>query len=93
MKAALKRALLLVLGWGFVLVGIAGLFLPVLQGVLMILIGLFILSTEYVWAHHLLEKMKARYPKLAGTLEHAKHKGAEWMRRIFRREVAVEREK
>ena len=93
MKAALKRALLLVLGWVFVLVGIAGLFLPILQGVLMILIGLFILSSEYVWAHHLLQKVKARYPKLAGKAEQAKEKSAEWMRRVFRRETAVEREK
>ncbi|HSA92042.1 MAG TPA: PGPGW domain-containing protein [Terriglobales bacterium] len=93
MKAALKRALLLVLGWGFVLVGIAGLFLPILQGVLMILIGLFILSSEYVWAHHLLEKMKARYPKLAGKLEQAKDKGGEWIRRVFHKEAAAQREK
>ncbi len=92
MKAALKRALLLVLGWGFVLVGIAGLFLPVLQGVLMILIGLFILSSEYVWAHHLLQKLKGRYPKLAGKAEQAKDKSAEWMRKIFRR-GAVEEQK
>jgi uncharacterized membrane protein YbaN (DUF454 family) len=93
MKAALKRALLLVLGWGFVLVGIAGLFLPILQGVLMILIGLFILSSEYVWAHHLLQKMKARYPKLSGKLEQAKEKSTEWMRRAFRKQAVVEREK
>ena len=93
MKSALKRALLLIVGWGFVLVGIAGLFLPILQGVLMILIGLFILSSEYVWAHHLLQKVKARFPKLAGKVEQAKDKSAQWMRRLFRREPVVEKEK
>ena len=32
------------------MLGVIGLFLPLLQGVLFLLIGLFILSTEYVWA-------------------------------------------
>lgn len=73
------------LGWAFVLVGIAGLFLPVLQGVLFILIGLFILSSEYIWAHHLLEKIRRRFPRVAGQLDHAKQKGAHWLHRIFHR--------
>ena len=45
-----KRILLLIVGWAFILLGIIGLFLPVLQGVLFLLIGLMILSGEYVWA-------------------------------------------
>ena len=86
MKAAFKRAGVLVVGWAFVLVGIAGLFLPVLQGVLSILIGLFILSSEYIWAHHLLEKIRRRFPRVASQLDHAKQRGAHWLHRIFRRE-------
>ena len=46
----LKRIALLALGWLFVIFGIAGLFLPLLQGVLFLLIGLLILAKEYRWA-------------------------------------------
>ena len=40
MKTHAKRILLLMVGWSFILLGIAGLFLPILQGVLFLLIGL-----------------------------------------------------
>ena len=86
MRTAFKRAAVLVVGWAFVLVGIIGLFLPVLQGVLFILIGLFILSSEYIWAHHLLHKVRERFPRVASQLDRAREKGAHWVRRIFGRE-------
>ena len=83
MKTAFKRAAILVLGWGFLLLGIAGLFLPVLQGVLFILIGLLILSTEYIWAHHLLRRLHERYPRIGGPLERAREKSSQLLHRIF----------
>ena len=85
-NARLKRWGLLALGWGFILVGIAGLFLPVLQGILCLLIGLFILSSEYVWAHKLLGKLKARFPKIAAQFEKAKEKSEAWISRTLHRE-------
>jgi uncharacterized protein len=86
MTRAIKKALVLVVGWAFILLGIAGLFLPVLQGILFLMIGLVILSTEYVWAHHLLAKLRARFPKLAETADRAKEKAAHWVQRIYRHE-------
>ena len=86
MTRAIKKALALVVGWAFILLGIAGLFLPVLQGILFLLIGLIILSTEYVWAHHLLVKVRARFPRIADTADRAKEKAAHWLGRIYRRE-------
>jgi uncharacterized membrane protein YbaN (DUF454 family) len=77
---------LLALGWGFILAGIAGLFLPVLQGILCLLIGLFILSSEYVWAHKLLARLKARFPKIATQFEKAKAKAESWISRTVHRE-------
>jgi uncharacterized membrane protein YbaN (DUF454 family) len=74
-----KRWTLLITGWAFLLLGIAGLFLPVLQGVLFIGIGLVILSTEYVWAHNLLQKLKTRFPKFGGTLERARERAHRWI--------------
>jgi uncharacterized membrane protein YbaN (DUF454 family) len=66
-----KRWLLLLTGWGFILLGIAGLFLPILQGILFLLIGLVILSSEYVWAHRLLQKLQKRFPKVAAHVHQA----------------------
>lgn len=77
-----KRIVVLIVGWAFILLGIAGLFLPVLQGILFLLIGLIILSTEYVWAHHLLSRLKERFPGTARHAERAKERAHVWLRRI-----------
>jgi uncharacterized membrane protein YbaN (DUF454 family) len=82
MNAAVKRGAVLLAGWTFLALGIAGLFLPVLQGVLFILIGLIILSTEYVWAHHLLSKLRARFPSVAGKAEEGAQRASAWLRRF-----------
>ncbi|MGH9532917.1 MAG: PGPGW domain-containing protein [Terriglobales bacterium] len=87
MSTSLKRVLVLMVGWSFVLLGIAGLFLPILQGVLFILIGLFILSSEYVWAHHLLERLRVRYPRLSALAHRAKERAQQWMAKIGRRDT------
>lgn len=81
-KTYTKRMLVLIAGWAFILLGIVGLFLPVLQGVLFLLIGLIILSSEYVWAHRLLARLRERFPKIGRTADHAAEKAAAWLRRI-----------
>jgi uncharacterized membrane protein YbaN (DUF454 family) len=65
----LRRALELALGWAFILLGVAGIFLPILQGILFILVGLLIISRHAPWAARLLEKLKTRFPKLAKRME------------------------
>jgi uncharacterized membrane protein YbaN (DUF454 family) len=40
LQVRIKRALVLIAGWAFILLGIAGLFLPVLQGILFLLMKL-----------------------------------------------------
>jgi uncharacterized protein len=77
-----KRILTLIAGWAFILLGIVGLFLPILQGVLFLLIGLMILSSEYAWARRLLTKLRQRFPKLGRTADQAAEKAAGWLRRI-----------
>jgi len=86
MHARIKRVLVLIVGWCFILLGIVGLFLPILQGVLFLLIGLIILSSEYVWAHHLLSKLRQRFPKLSGTADKAMEKAARWLHLSRQRE-------
>jgi uncharacterized membrane protein YbaN (DUF454 family) len=83
MKAFFKRLAVQVVGWGFIVVGIIGLFLPILQGILFILIGLIILSTQYSWAHRLMERIRARFPRLAQKSDEASVRAHLWLRRIW----------
>ena len=81
MRATAKRWAMLLAGWSFILLGIAGLFLPVLQGILFLLIGLLILSSEYVWAHHLVNKLKQHVPAVAERAHAASQSMHSWLRR------------
>ena len=81
----LQKVLLLSTGWAFIVLGIVGLFLPVLQGILFLLIGLFILSSEYVWARHLLARIEKRFPGVAEGMAAASRKASRWLHRIFGR--------
>ncbi len=58
----LKRVALIVAGWLLLVLGAAGLFLPVLPGVLFLLIGLSILSVEYDWARRWVAALRQRFP-------------------------------
>lgn len=71
-RSAWQRTLINLAGWGFVVLGILGLFLPVLQGILFLMIGFAILSTEYVWAHHLFRRLRSKFPKLDQQFEKMK---------------------
>ena len=82
MNRPAKRILILIVGWLFILLGIVGLFLPILQGLLFILIGLIILSSEYVWAHQLLARVKQRFPKISHIVDEATEKAKAWMGRL-----------
>ncbi|HEV8524445.1 MAG TPA: PGPGW domain-containing protein [Terriglobales bacterium] len=82
MRTKLKRIAVLALGWLFLALGVVGLFLPILQGVLFLLIGLIILSSEYIWAHKLLTRILLRYPKLAAHVHQARRKGHEWKEKV-----------
>jgi uncharacterized protein len=83
MRRRLKRWSLLIAGWAFMVLGVLGLFLPILQGILFLLIGLTILSTEYVWAHKLLLKLRKRFPSLAAWHDAAKLRTGAWLKRRF----------
>lgn len=86
MNRTMKKVLVLVAGWIFIVLGVIGLFVPFLQGVLFLLIGLTILSSEYVWAHHLLTKVRARFPRIAIFSDRAQARATGWMRRIYQPE-------
>jgi uncharacterized membrane protein YbaN (DUF454 family) len=66
----------------FVILGVIGLFLPILQGILFLLVGLVILSTEYAWAHRLLQRIRERFPRLSHKADEATAKAAAWLQRF-----------
>ena len=77
-----KRFLILLTGWFFVFLGILGLVLPVLQGILFLAIGFYLLSLESPWVHRKMDQVRDRYPRLGATLDEARRRAARIARRI-----------
>jgi uncharacterized membrane protein YbaN (DUF454 family) len=58
----MKRTFRYAIGLTFILLGIIGCFLPVLQGILFLIIGIIILSSEVPAAKKLLSIFERKYP-------------------------------
>ena len=75
-KRMVKRVALIVAGWSLLLLGVVGIFLPVLPGALFLLVGLSILSVEYEWARRWVTALRNRFPaadrRLQGILTRLK---------------------
>jgi uncharacterized protein len=78
---AIKRIGLLIIGWLFIVLGILGLFLPILQGVLFILIGLAILSSRSEIIKRFLKHLEERYPRHHERVEIWREKIRGWFKR------------
>lgn len=85
MSPRVARLSKIVLGWVFLVLGVLGLFLPILQGVLFLAIGLAILATEQVWAHRLLTWLRVRFPRFAHLFDHARHQSERWVHKVLHR--------
>ncbi len=76
-RTDLRRIALLIAGWIFVVLGIAGLFLPILQGILFLLVGLTLLSLGSPRIRLLRIRLGRRYP----ALRVGEEKARAWLRR------------
>ena len=85
MNRRIKRYAILVLGWVFIFLGILGLFLPILQGILFLTIGLILLSRESVWAAAKLDWLKTKYPRFGATYEEAERRATRLWHKLNRR--------
>lgn len=63
-QRTIRRSALFAFGWALVLGGIVGLFLPVVPGALLILVGGAILSPQSAWLRRALEECRVRVPAL-----------------------------
>jgi uncharacterized membrane protein YbaN (DUF454 family) len=68
----------LVLGWTLIAIGVVGLFVPILQGVLFIMLGLYVLSRESRTARGWLVKLQRRYPNVHAQARRVKQKLKAW---------------
>jgi uncharacterized membrane protein YbaN (DUF454 family) len=58
----MKRLAFIAAGWILLMLGAVGLFLPILPGVLLLIVGLSILSVEYAWARRWMRSLRRRFP-------------------------------
>jgi hypothetical protein len=59
----LLRIVRQVIGWGFIVLGILGLFLPILQGVLFLCIGVLLLAEDLPIFRRLIDKVESKWPR------------------------------
>jgi uncharacterized membrane protein YbaN (DUF454 family) len=78
---SIKRIGLLIIGWFFIVLGILGLFLPILQGILFILIGLAILSSRSETIKRLLKHLEERYPQYHEKIEVWNERVRKWFKK------------
>jgi len=77
----IKKIGLLIIGWAFIVLGVLGLFLPILQGVLFILIGLGILSSRSEVIKRFLKHLEEHYPQHHERMEIWKAKIRGWFKK------------
>ncbi len=81
MLARVKRWAILGAGTVLVLLGILGLFLPVLQGILLLFLGLLVLSYEWAPARRQLDRLRRRYPAASDRIDAVERRIKAWLTR------------
>jgi len=79
------RMLVLTAGWLLILIGIAGIFLPVLQGGLSLVLGFALLSIASQTVHLWLRKLMGRWPGAWKRLEKFRRRLHARIERLHRR--------
>lgn len=79
------RLAIFLLGWALILVGVAGLVLPGIQGVFTILAGAALLSLDNELVYRGLRQLLARWPHLWKKVEHFRERSHDRLHRFFHR--------
>ena len=83
----IRRVVVLILGWTLIAIGVVGLFVPILQGILVIMLGLYVLSRESRVARGWLATLQRRYPKIHAKARRVKQSVKSWWPPAPRRDV------
>jgi hypothetical protein len=81
------RVVVLTVGWISILLGIAGIFLPILQGGLMLAIGFALLSIGSQTVHLWTRRLFGRWPGIWKRLERMRRKIHGWLHRRAPRDL------
>ena len=84
-RSWLARMAILTFGWIFIVLGVLGLFLPILQGILFLAIGSMLLSMESPTAQRILTRLRNKYPSLDKTMIAAQARTNRIVQRIKKR--------
>jgi uncharacterized protein len=87
-RSKLQRVFWISTGWLFLLVGLIGGLIPVLQGWPFGIAGLLILSREHEWAHNLVVKLRTRFPKFARIMDSTSEKADQIIQRFAKKRAA-----
>jgi hypothetical protein len=79
------RVAIFLLGWLLILIGVAGLVLPGIQGIATILVGAALLSLDNELVYRGLRRLLARWPKAWHRLEGFREKAHHRLHRMFQR--------
>jgi len=77
----MKIVLLQAAGYAFLVLGVIGLVVPILQGLLFLAIGMIILAKTAPWAERVLQRFRTRYPRAGVIIDKAETKVEEWGRK------------
>jgi uncharacterized membrane protein YbaN (DUF454 family) len=69
MKKKVKKILIFIVGLTFVLLGLLGLVLPFLQGILFLIIGIFLISLSLPKFQQWIKKRAEKSPSTLGIIE------------------------
>jgi uncharacterized membrane protein YbaN (DUF454 family) len=82
MKKKIKKIIILTLGISFILLGLLGLVVPLLQGILFLLIGVILLSFYFPQTNTILKKYLHKHPHLVEKIEKIEKKVKEFIGEI-----------
>jgi hypothetical protein len=72
-------------GWSMLLVGVAGLILPLLNGTFFLVVGLYVLKDDYAWAGRTIDWMRRKFPKQAASMDRGQVRAEEYLKRTRHR--------
>lgn len=82
LRPSFKRKLA---GWSLIAFGVLGIILPFLHGMIFLLLGVFMLRQQYVWAHNALGPLQRRFPSMMAKMDGMETKFIAWGRRQLAR--------